>query len=289
MNEPLRDTIEKDGAKAAAVEQWSADPCGSSEVDAEIGTAEYFANLDEMRREYAPWMAEILGYSGTRGMRVLDVGCGQGIDLVRYARAGAITTGIDLTPRHTEIATAHLAAAGLEGTVVEGDAEQLPFDDASFDRLSSNGVLHHTPGIEVALQEANRVLRPGGEARIILYNKSSLHYWISQFLLRGLLKGGLRRERSMAGVLSAGVEVSSVGARPLVDVYTPRQTRAMLERAGFVDVRTEVRHFQAGDAFIYAMLSRRIAKLRESDVLDRVGRLAGWYVTGIGRRASVGA
>jgi len=134
MNELLHDTIETDGAKAAAVEQWTADPCGSSEVDAEIGTAEYFANLDEMRRDYAPWTGEILGYSGTRGMRVLDVGCGQGIDLVRYARAGAIATGIDLTPRHVEIATAHLAAAGLEGTVVQGDAEQLPLDDASFDR-----------------------------------------------------------------------------------------------------------------------------------------------------------
>lgn len=285
MNEPLSDTIEKDSAKAAAVEQWTADPCGSSEVDAEIGTAEYFANLDEMRRDYAPWMDEILGYSGTRGMRVLDVGCGQGIDLVRYARAGAIATGIDLTPRHTEIAAAHLAATGLEGAVVQGDAEQLPFDDASFDRLSSNGVLHHTPGIEAALREANRVLRPGGEARIILYNKSSLHYWISQVLLRGLLLGGLAREASMAGVLSSGVEFSTIGARPLVSVYTPRQTRAMLQRAGFVDVRTEVRHFHPNDAFLYALLSPRIAKLREPAVLDRVGRRAGWYVTGIGRRA----
>ena len=93
----------------------------------------------------------------------------------------------------------------------------------------------------------------------------------------------------MARVLSSGVEFSTIGARPLVNVYTPRQTRAMLERAGFVDVRTEVRHFHANDAFIYALLSPRIAKLRESAVLDRVGRLAGWYVTGIGRRPGAAA
>jgi len=285
MNKPLADTIEDDGAKAAAVEQWTADPCGSSEVDAEIGTAEYFAGLDGMRRDYAPWMDEVLDYSGTSGMRILDVGCGQGIDLVRYALAGAVATGIDLTPRHTEIAQSHLDAAGLDGTVVQGDAESLPFDDASFERVSSNGVLHHTPGIERALREANRVLRPGGEARIILYNKSSLHYWINQFLYAGLIKGGLRREGSMAGVLSAGVEVSSIGARPLVKVYTPRQARQMLERAGFVDVRTEIHHLQIEDAFIYSMLARRIPKLRERAVLDRVGRVAGWYVIGIGRRA----
>lgn len=281
----LRSSPVADGDKAAAVEQWTADPCGSSQVDAEVGTAEYFAGLDRMRHVYAPWMDEALGYGATGGLQVLDVGCGQGIDLVRYARAGAIATGIDLTPRHVEIARRHLEAARLEGTVVGGDAEALPFDDASFDRVSSNGVLHHTPGIEPALREINRVLRPGGEARIILYNKSSLHYWIEQFLRAGLIEGGLRREGSMAGVLAAGVEVSSIDARPLVNVYTPRQTRAMLRRAGFGDVRTEVTHFHAGDAFVYSMLSRRIPRLRQRSTLDVVGRRAGWYVTGVGRNA----
>ena len=284
MTEPA-DTSVADPDKAAAVEQWSADPCGSSEVDAEIGTPAYFANLDRMRREYAPWMDEVLGYSETGGLRVLDIGCGQGIDLVRYARAGAAATGIDLTPRHTEIARQHLDAAGLVASVVQGDAEQLPFDDASFDRLSSNGVLHHTPGIELALREAHRVLRPGCEARIILYNKSSLHYWVNRFLYSGVLKGGLRREGTMAGVLSADVEVSSIGARPLVNVYTPAQVRSLMGRAGFVNVGTRVTHFHAGDAFVYSMLSRRIPKLREQKTLDRVGRRVGWYVTGIGRRA----
>ena len=286
MTEPVTETPTADSSKAAAVEQWTNDPCGSTEVDFEIGSPEYFERLDAMRRDYAPWMDEALGYANSSGMQVLDIGCGQGIDLVRYARAGAIATGIDLTPRHTEIARAHLVAAGLEATVVQGDAESLPFDSESFDRVSSNGVLHHTPGIDAALKEAHRVLRPGGEARIILYNKSSLHYWVNQFLYSGLLKRGLRREGGMDGVLSAGVEVSNTGARPLVRVYSPRQTRRLLERAGFTDVRTEVSHFHAGDAFLYSVASRRIARLREQSMLDRVGRRAGWYVTGIGRRSS---
>lgn len=277
------DPIQIDPDKAAAVEQWTADPCGSTEVDAEIGSAEYFAGLDAMRRDYAPWMDEVLGYAGTSGMRVLDVGCGQGIDVVRYAAAGAVATGIDLTPRHTEIARMHLASADLDGTVVQGDAESLPFDDGSFDRVSSNGVLHHTPGIEPALREIRRVLRPGGEARIILYNRSSLHYWVNQFLYAGVLKGGLIRERSMADVLSAGVEVSSIDARPLVNVYSPRQTRKMMERAGFTDVHTVVTHLHLDDAFLYSRVSRAFPKLARPETLDRVGRRVGWYVTGIGR------
>ncbi len=125
------------------------------------GTALLAEDLVAQRHAYAPWLAAELDYEGSTDLDVLDVGCGQGIDLIGYARAGAHVTGVDLTPRHAELARAHLAVLGLAGTVVEGDAENLPFAAETFDRVSSNGVLHHTPKIEVALQEIRRVLRPG--------------------------------------------------------------------------------------------------------------------------------
>ena len=68
-------------------------------------------------------MAEELDYAGSTGLDVLDVGCGQGIDVARYAQAGATATGVDLTPRHVELARAHLAALGLDATIELGDAE----------------------------------------------------------------------------------------------------------------------------------------------------------------------
>lgn len=61
------------------------------------------------RREYAPWMAEQLGYSKPEGLDVLDLGCGQGIDVCEFGLAGARVTGIDLTPRHIELARIHFA------------------------------------------------------------------------------------------------------------------------------------------------------------------------------------
>src|SRR3954470_6527074 len=113
--------------KAAAVDCWTTDPCASSLSSLEPGTRAYVEELLEGRAEYAPWMTEALDYAGTRDLRVLDVGCGQGLDLIRYAQAGAHPTGVDLTPRHVELARAHLAVMDLEGDVFEGDAEQLPF------------------------------------------------------------------------------------------------------------------------------------------------------------------
>jgi ubiquinone/menaquinone biosynthesis C-methylase UbiE len=233
---------------------------------------------------YAPWMEASLAYSDTGGTRVLDVGCGQGIDVANYAMAGARVTGLDLTPRHVELARAHLEALGLEAEIVEGDAERLPFADERFDRVSSNGVLHHTPDMPAALRELRRVLRPGGEARVIVYNRSSLHYWLTQVVFIGLLRRRLFRERSMEGVLATSVEHSSNGGRPLVRVYSPRQVRRMLQAAGFDAVETTVRHFRAEDEWPWGYLEPYVHALRDPKVLDRIGRIAGWYVIGRGRR-----
>jgi ubiquinone/menaquinone biosynthesis C-methylase UbiE len=270
-------------AKRAAIEQWTADPCGY-DSEHEPGSRPYIEDLNVGQRTYAPWMDEILDYEHACGLRVLDVGCGQGIDVVRYAMAGAHVTGIDLTPRHVDLARRHVAALGLDATIVEGDAEAMPFAAESFDRISSNGVLHHTPSISAALREIRRVLIAGGEARVIVYNRRSFHYWISQVLSQGLLHRQLLQERSMAGVLSRGVERSSIGARPLVCVYSSRELRRILQDAGFENVHTTVRHFQATDTPLSAWAARRSEALRSPRVLDRIGRIGGWYLVGYGSR-----
>jgi ubiquinone/menaquinone biosynthesis C-methylase UbiE len=196
---------------------------------------------------------------------VLDVGCGQGTDLYRYADAGAKVTGIDLTPRHVELARAHLAAMGVGGVVVEGDAEQLPFPDRSFDRVSSNGVLHHTPDMPAALREIHRVLRPGGQATVIVYHRDSTFFWISKILREGVYDGKLRHG---LGELLATVEVSSIDAKPLVRVYSRRQLRRMMVGAGFVGGRITVRH----------EWSNITPLVRGRRVHGWLGRTVGWYV-----------
>jgi SAM-dependent methyltransferase len=228
--------------KRRAVEQWTADPCGPMVDDPSRLLAE--------RREYAPFMAEVLDYTATRGLSVLDVGCGQGIDLCEYGLAGANVTGIDLTPVHVELARRNLDVLSLDGTVVEGDAENLPFPDESFDRVSSNGVLHHTPDVALALREIYRVLRPGGRAIIVVYNRDSGHYWIEQVLRFGVFYGHLLQEHTMSNVLSRNVEASSIGARPLVRVYTRGSLRRLLRDAGFGDVTIRVSPFRAADTFL---------------------------------------
>lgn len=96
------------------------------------------------------------------GMRVLDVACGTGNVAVPAAVAGGQVVGLDLTPELFEAARHHAADAGVEVEWVEGDAELMPFEDGSFDRvLSSFGVMF-APRHGVAAMEMARVLAPGG-------------------------------------------------------------------------------------------------------------------------------
>jgi SAM-dependent methyltransferase len=97
-----------------------------------------------------------------RDESVLDIACGTGNATLRAAQAGGRTTGLDLTPELFDAGRALAKEAGVDVEWVEGDAEELPFEDESFDVvLSSFGVMF-APRHQVAAREAARVLRPGG-------------------------------------------------------------------------------------------------------------------------------
>src|SRR5438045_6343084 len=149
-------------------------------------------------------MPEVMGFDKFAGKRLLEVGCGMGTDLLQFARGGAICTGIDLTPRSVEVSSLHFGLYDLRADFVLGDGERLPFGDASFDVVYSNGVLHHTPDTARALQEAQRVLRPGGALYFSVYNKNSIVYRVNLVLIQHIVLGGWRRQS--LGALRSSIE-----------------------------------------------------------------------------------
>ena len=96
------------------------------------------------------------------GHEVLDVACGTGNATIPAARTGARVSGLDLTPKLLEIARERAASEGLEIDFVEGDAEQLPYEDGSFDRVMSVFGTMFAPDHARTAAELVRVCRPGG-------------------------------------------------------------------------------------------------------------------------------
>lgn len=101
------------------------------------------------------------------GERVLDVACGTGNTALAAAARGARVTGLDLTPELLEVAAARALATGYPGIAwQEGDAERLPFPDASFDVVVSSCGLMFAPDQQRVAAEVARVTRPGGHIAI---------------------------------------------------------------------------------------------------------------------------
>jgi SAM-dependent methyltransferase len=108
------------------------------------------------------------------GRRVLDVACGAGNVAIPAALAGADVTGVDIAPALLERGEADASAAGADVTWVEGDAEALPFADASFDVVTSAVGVMFCPSHERAAAELVRVCRPGGSIGLIAWTPEGM-------------------------------------------------------------------------------------------------------------------
>ena len=116
------------------------------------------------------------------GATLLEIGCGMGDDTAQWAKRGMRITAIDLTEPAVACTRKRLHLCGLKATVQTGNAEALDFADNSFDIVYSFGVLHHSPDTQKTIDEVWRVLKPGGMAIIMLYNRNSLNYVVHRLL-----------------------------------------------------------------------------------------------------------
>jgi len=107
------------------------------------------------------------------GTRVLDIATGTGNVAIPLARSGCIVTGLDIAPNLLVQARERAAAEGLTATFDEGDAEQLPYPDASFDAVVTMFGAMFAPRPELVASELARVLKPGGTLAMGNWNPAS--------------------------------------------------------------------------------------------------------------------
>ncbi|MGQ0811530.1 MAG: class I SAM-dependent methyltransferase [Nitrospiraceae bacterium] len=209
-------------------EFWEAHPVAAAAVPHPLGTPEYFYYYDQLREanESLGFSYALHEYRGFAGKQVLDVGCGNGYVLSRYAKEGAITFGVDITKTGIELCHRRFALNQLDGNFSVGSAEDLPFPSESFDLVCSMGVLHHTPDTAKAVNEIFRVLKPGGRLIVMFYHRNSAKYRLN-LLLQSIL-----RVKSMRQLVN---EVDGAG-NPKGDVYSETELRSLLNRFSSLEV-----------------------------------------------------
>ena len=159
-------------------------------TDQPVGTKAFFDDLDDYRFDKLHYLPKVVDFSGFRGQRLLEVGCGIGTDLVRFAKGGARVTGVDLAQTAIDLARNNFALNGVtpeELRVANGEA--LPYPDASFDVVYGHGVIQYTADAPQLIREMHRVLKPGGTGIFMVYNRVS---WLNA--MSKLMKVALEHE-----------------------------------------------------------------------------------------------
>lgn len=163
---------------------WNAHTLGFQYVtdpNLEPGTPEFFAHIRPWMNPYKfPWIMERIDREAAilKGKHLLEIGCGMGYDSLEFLKRGVRVTATDLTPNAVAITRRHFEIENVQAEAIQtANALDLPFEADTFDAVWANGVLHATGDTRRAIQEARRVLKPGGRAIIShFYRKPSWMY-----------------------------------------------------------------------------------------------------------------
>ncbi len=218
------------------------------------------------RYELQDYMHASFGFENWGGKKVLEFGCGSGIDAAEFARNGALVTTVDITENACALTKTLAEETGLSIKVMQVGST-LPFQDNMFDLVYSFGVLHHIPNIGGALAEIHRVLKPNGRVAAMLYNHDSLLYAYSIVYLHAL-----KNKLFLDGFCIATMDrlTSKYSERnegcPYTKAYTKAEAKGLFEQH-FIDITVDVRYN------VIDTLQQRKVKLNVDDKYE-----LGWHL-----------
>lgn len=210
---------------------WNNEPCGTCANEINGNSLAWFSDIDRHRRAREPFIVKYAEPYRWHNKNILEVGCGVGSDTVMFASIGANVNAIDISEKSVELTKRNLALRGFAGDIRVADAENMPYKDNYFDFIYSWGVLHHTPDTEKAISEVHRVLNPGGEICVMLYNRKSL-VSLQMYLIFGLLR--LRPFAKLDDLYSEYHE------SPGTKVYTIKEIELMFSNFSKINVFNQI-------------------------------------------------
>lgn len=192
---------------------WDSRPCNVRHSNKELGTREYFEEVEKRRYFVEPHILTFAEFEKWEGKTVLEIGCGIGTDAVSFARSGAKYTGVELSGASLGISIQRFEILNLEGDFFRANCEHLTdlFKGRTFDLIYSFGVLHHTPNIYRALREIRDLCHAQTKIKLMLYAKNS---WKQM-----MIDEGLDQPEAQSGC-------------PIANSYTKEEVHELLAESG---------------------------------------------------------
>lgn len=265
-------SLSSDEYKSQTKKKWTADPCGSTYSEEEVKSKEFYEEVEKHRYKVQDWTLDAIKSFDIKGRKVLELGFGMGTDHLNLARQGAIMHGLDLTPRNKEITEKRFEMYGLKTELTTGDAENLPYEDNTFDFIYSFGVIHHSPDTDKIVSEVHRVLKPGGKCFITVYNKNSIFFYWSTFLINYMIRKGYK-ERTLKQQISK-IEAPGTNEDLVIKLYKKKEFLSLFK--DFNKRKAYVRQLVPADLGYFRSLFKD--KQKPYKLLKLIGKFLGWYI-----------
>ena len=221
--------------------------CGSNlavslgSIDA---SQEGLRRFDEGYLAFYPYLRKYIRPEKLKNSRVLEIGLGYGTLGQMLINEGSIYHGIDIAPNPTKMMNYRVRMSSGKGCVILGSALELPFTDESFEYIYSIGCLHHTGNTQKSVREIYRILKPGGRAIIMLYNRHSLRHIIYLSFSKIVCLFKNKSEAYIIERLRSMYDKNALGdAAPHTDFVSKKEVRTIFK--DFSKITIDIRNFDS--------------------------------------------
>lgn len=251
---------------------WNDRPCNMRHSKKELGTIEYFNEVENRRYTVEPHIPIFADFESCAGKRVLEIGCGIGTDTINFARNGADLTAVDLSDRSVDICRKRFEVFELKGRIEVANAENLSeyLEPEKFDVIYSFGVIHHTTNPGKVLNEIKHFATPETKIKLMFYSKYS---WKGlEFFLKDGWKFGFNYKKTIKYFAEAQLNC------PIAEVYSKRELEDLFSDFDIKSI--EKRHifpYKIDEYIKGNLVKRNIFRIMPKSVFAFVQRLLGWH------------